>query len=139
MSDLMRKRDDLARAAFRVHESEEAKRPIILAIGEIRLWKTVGHLLRSSSDLAYADFADLSLEFLRAIAPDVIVSPLMSRSFDCLDLAQVLHRSEFPGRYRIVTSAIKNPGVLLSEIAAQCPGLDTDVHLIGHNANLSVH
>lgn len=105
----------------------EEMRSIILAVGEISLWKSAGRLLHPSAYLTYAEFGDLSPELLATMAPDIVVSSLVSRSFDCLDLAQMLHLSLFKGRYWIIDPHVPNPRIILSEIHALCPGLDVMV------------
>lgn len=127
MSNLRHKKAALASVELGEGCDRNVRRPVILAVGEIALWEQAGRYLESTSQLAFAEFADLSPELLQTLGPDVVVSPMITRSFDCLDLAQLLHQAAFVGRYRIVTPAMPNPRVLLSEIASLCPGLDVDV------------
>ena len=128
LSDLLNKRSE--KLSVRLHEREDQHRSVILAVGEIGLWRETGRLLHGTSDLAYSEFSELCPELFETIAPDVVLSPMVTRSFDCLDLAQFLHSIDFYGRYRIVSQAMPNPRLILSEIAALCPGLDVDLIIL---------
>ncbi len=105
-------------------EVETSLRPIILAVGEVEKWKRSGRALPQDSQIALAEFHDISPELLQTLNPDVVLSPLLCPAFDCLDLAQALTRSGFRGRYRIIAPALPNPAVIISEIEMLCPELD---------------
>ncbi|WP_289052989.1 hypothetical protein [uncultured Aliiroseovarius sp.] len=102
-------------------------RPVILAVGEVSAWRQRGFDLPMDSQITFAEFHEVGGELLDAIAPDVVLSPLLSSAFDCLDLAQLLKTLGFKGRYRAMSGNVPNPAVILSEISACCPGLDFDL------------
>ncbi len=108
-------------------DSNDQIRSIILAVGEIALWRSAGRLLRPSAYLTYAEFSDLTSDVLSTMQPDIVVSSLVSKSFDCLDLAQFLHGCDFTGRYRIIDQHVPDPRMILKEINMLCPGLDVMV------------
>lgn len=58
-----------------------------------------------------------------------VFSATISHNFDCMDIAQILYRNEFRGRYRVIAPDIPKPGLIRREVAAICPGLDFDIEL----------
>lgn len=105
-------------------ENDARLRPIILAVGDVRNWISSGRALPMDSQIAFAEFHEITEELLQTLTPDVVMSPVLTRGFDCLDLAQALHECGFGGRLRVVAPNMPNPLVIQSEIKALCPGLD---------------
>ncbi|MBW6507417.1 MAG: hypothetical protein K0B00_11780 [Rhodobacteraceae bacterium] len=64
------------------------------------------------------------------LRPDVVLAPLMTPSFDMLDLARMLWMLDFRGQVRALTPAIPDPHLVCSEIMAACPGLDFDLIVV---------
>ena len=115
------------------------KRLVVLVIGEVSTWYVDGKVLPWGADNFFADFNDVEEKLLSNFAPDVILSILMSSSFDCLTLAQLLHEIGFSGRYRIILARLPNPEMVLSELRAICPGLDVKFAGIGDSFGLNLH
>jgi hypothetical protein len=105
-------------------ENDARLRPIILAVGDVRNWISKGRALPMDSQIAFAEFHEITPELLQTLTPDIVMSPVLTRGFDCLDLAQALHDGGFRGRLRVVAPDMPNPLVIQSEIKALCPGLD---------------
>ena len=105
-------------------ESDHRSDPVILAVGDVRQWTRAGRALPADSQIAFADFHEINEDLLQALSPDIVMSPVLSRSFDCLDLAQTLYESGFRGRFRVVAPDMPNPRVIQAEISALCPALD---------------
>jgi len=140
LGNMMKQRELLDNApAVRDSDSPDPIRSIILAVGEISLWRMAGRMLHPSAHLTYAEFADLSPELIQAMAPDIVVSSLVSRSFDCLDLAQFLSECRFQGRYRIIDPHVPDPSLIVREINMLCPGLDVRVLQLSQAEKLSSH
>jgi hypothetical protein len=78
-------------------------------------------------DVHYLAFADVTAETLRALDPDLVLSPLVGSGFDCLDLAERLNAARFKGRYRAVVELVPNPALVRGEIAERFPALDFDL------------
>ncbi len=81
-------------------------------------------------DLVVLRFHDISAASLALHEPDVILSPLVSDAFDCIDLAHALAEAGFRGRYRAVAAHIPDPALVRREIRACAPGIDFDIILI---------
>jgi hypothetical protein len=78
----------------------------------------------------YAGIADIGARLIETLCPDVIVSPLITRSFDCIDLAQLLETLGYRGAYCAVTRALPRPEMIRTEIRALCPRLRFDLTFI---------
>lgn len=107
--------------------SENRQTPTVLAVGDIDEWRRHGGDLPADTRLAFTDFRSVTAELFEIMAPTLVLSPLLARGFDCIDLAQVLHGIGFRGRYRAVADLLPDPGMIRREIAGICPGLDFDV------------
>lgn len=101
-----------------------ARGSYILAVGEVGHWRSSGRDLPFDSQIVFADFHDVTAELIASLEPEFILSPLVSGTFDCLDLAQVLHEIGFLGRFRILVPHLPNPRIITAEIKSLCPQLD---------------
>ncbi len=89
---------------------------------------------RSRIESAIADDANIKMvefdEFLELSTrqpADLVLSPMVGDTYDCIDVAQHLFAAGFTGSYRVMTPALPNPGILRQEIRSMCPGLDFDL------------
>lgn len=72
-------------------------------------------------------------------APDLVLSPLLTPSFDALDLARYLTQRMFAGRYLALVDRLPSAGLIRREVAAQSPMLNFDVIVLdGSNPMHSV-
>lgn len=107
------------------HTSDlDASRIRMMAVGELAEWLLTHGGLPASREVAYASFADVTLENLEKWEPEIIVSPVLSRSFDCIDLAQRLADIGFEGGYRAIGLNLPRPKMIEREIRELCPRLD---------------
>jgi hypothetical protein len=107
--------------------TERNQRATILAVGDIEEWARHRGTLPVNGKLAFSSFTGVSAELFDVLAPEIVLSPLLARGFDCIDLAQVLSLIGFQGRYYAVCDALPDPGIIRREIRALCPELDFDV------------
>jgi hypothetical protein len=98
-----------------------------LLVGEYANVQGAETLLPSKSAVFYLDFNDLSADVLRAVNPDVVISPVICATFDCLELAEFLEETEFLGRYRVVLENIPRPEIICREVRRTHPMLDFGV------------
>ncbi len=87
-------------------------------------------LANASPDLTFLPFHQICATSIANLAPDMVLSPLVSEAFDCFDLAHALTGAGFRGRYRAAAAHIPDPGLVRREIRASFPGLDFDIILI---------
>ena len=113
--------------------TEHGHRPLILAVGDLESWNRAGRPLPADSHITYADFVEVTDGLLYSLRPDMVLSPLLSTRFDCIDLAQLLLRLGFSGRYRAMTPPLPNPDIVRREIRSLCPGLDFDLVMISES------
>lgn len=107
--------------------SESRQAATVLAVGDLQEWRRSGRDIPTDSKLAFADFASVTEDLFQVIAPTLVLSPLLARGFDCIDLAQVLHVIGFKGRYRAIAEVLPDPDIIRREIEVLCPGLDFDI------------
>lgn len=106
---------------------QRQSRVSILAVGDTTEWLRRRQPVPPGGRIILASFNDLSQELLARMRPKLVLSPLLARDFDCIDLAQMLFALGFGGQYRVITGDIPNPMIVTAEIRSQCPGLDFDV------------
>lgn len=99
-------------------------RAVTLVVGEIVRWANEGRKVPSVQDLDYIDFEDLTAEKIEAIQPDVILSPLVTDTFDAYQIARYLVSLNFTGRYRAIAPHLPNLSMITLEINAVAPELD---------------
>lgn len=108
-------------------EDRREDQPVILAVGEMSGWGGASDGLPLDSAITFIEFRELSAELLDRLGPDIILSPLLCSSFDCMDLAQVLDGFGFRGRYRAMSAQVPQPELIRREVHACCPRLDFDL------------
>ena len=101
--------------------------PVILAVGEMTGWRGNSEGLPLDSAIVFVEFRELNEELLEELTPDIVLSPLLCSSFDCMDLAQALDALGFRGRYRAMSAQVPQPDLIRREVRACCPRLDFDL------------
>jgi len=110
---------------------EKQNRRIILAVGDVVAWTTSGLALPRRGDVVFAEFHEISSDLLDRLSPSVVISPLLCRSFDCVDLAQVLGVLGYTGKYRAIDAGLPDPALIVREVRSLVPSLDFDVSPLG--------
>lgn len=100
---------------------------VTLVIGEITRWSTEGRNVPYVQDLNYVDYDDLSEETINDIKPSVVLSPLVTDSFDAHQIARYLVSIGYTGRYRAIAPHLPNLSMIKLEISAVAPQLDFDI------------
>lgn len=100
----------------------------IVVVGHPEEWERTGHDLPARrGELRFVAFEDIDAEFLHTAAPAMILSPVLARGFDCIDLAARLAQLGYEGAYRAVSKALPSPGMIEREIRQLYPKLDFGV------------
>ncbi|WP_432450102.1 hypothetical protein [Aliiroseovarius marinus] len=73
------------------------------------------------------EFLSMEAPEFQHIAPDFVVSPLISLEFDCLDMAQKLCQVDFPGTYYVLADNLPNPQIIHKEMRTICPALNFEI------------
>jgi hypothetical protein len=95
----------------------------LLAVGDPEEWRKQGNVLPVTR-MAFVAFHDMSQEMLDTLRPSIIFSPLLARSFDCIELAMLLQKLGYSGEYRAVASDIPNPDLIEREVRQLCPQIN---------------
>jgi len=103
---------------------DQERTPLVraLAVGEPKEWQQQGHSLPSTG-LAFVAFHEVTQEVLDHLQPSVVFSPLLAKSFDCIDLAVLLHGLGYSGEYRALAVGIPKPEVIEREVRQLCSQL----------------
>ena len=107
----------------------------ILIVGDIVRWKTLGRLQTDVAHCVFVNLDDVDPTSLRRIAPDLVLSPLVSDGFDAVDVAIRLMLADYSGRYRVVAEHMPDANIVRAEISAIAPGLDFDLLVLPRPAN----
>lgn len=105
----------------------KTNRSLTLIVGDMEVWVSEGREMPEIDGYFFVDIANLTPAFLREVAPEVVLSALVGRKFDAVEVARKLGHMDFPGAYRILTQNLPDPALILSEIGSVAPELDVDV------------
>ena len=100
---------------------------VVLAVGDTRMWSEQGRRLPSDGHVHFAEFHEVTRDLLVGLRPRLILSPLLARTFDCIDLAQRLGALGYRGPYRAIDIGLPDPGLIVREVRSLVPGLDFEV------------
>ena len=78
-------------------------------------------------EVVFCEFHHLPRAMDHARRPSLVLSPLLARRFDCVDVAQMLHQIDFAGMMRAVGDDLPDPDIVRREVRALCPRLDFDL------------
>lgn len=109
------------------------KKEVILVIGDVHDWLARGRALPEDDILVFCDYSDFNPSVLRSVDPDIILSPLVARQFDALDIATALERARFPGDYRVLSPMLPNPDIIARELQSLAPSVDCGIMQIGND------
>jgi hypothetical protein len=100
---------------------------VVLAVGDVFSLKTQTDADLAGDTTAFADFADVTSELIDALRPQVVVSSVLGRNFDCVDLAEKLSCIGFDGCYRLIGHGMPQPDLVLREIRSLFPDLHVEL------------
>ncbi len=101
-----------------------------LVIGDIRRWALSGRNTASFDNFSFCTQHDLTPDLLRNLCPEMILSPLVGDTFDALDIAAILRRLGYKGRYRAITPFIPSAAIVVAEFATIAPAIDFDLFVM---------
>ncbi len=94
-----------------------------LAVGDSEEWLRERRILTRDS-VAFIAFHEIDETVLASLGPSLVYSPLLATSFDCIDLALLLSKLGYEGRYRAVSDNVPKPNLVEREVRQLCPRLD---------------
>jgi hypothetical protein len=111
----------------------EPQNSLTLMVGDATRLQSVRPQITSKNAIFFIEYSDLTPQIFKAFNPTVVLSPAMSNSFDCLDLAEFLTTCSYTGQYRISLKSIPYPEIILREVRQKHPHLDFDImHDVTH-------
>ncbi|PZX11099.1 hypothetical protein [Celeribacter halophilus] len=108
-------------------EADTAPRRMILMVGDPQRMQMLKKYYPQRTGFFLIEFSDLTQDILNSIAPDCVVAPALCAQFDCLELADLLHRAGFRGSFRAIPKGLPRPDLIREEIASLYPSLDFDM------------
>lgn len=109
---------------------ETAVSPKTLVIGMVTDWVSAGKPLPQDPTLKYVELDEISDDLLTQFAPEVVLSPLVGKGFDAIDVAVRLTSCGYKGRLRATSPDLPNPKIVAKEIRSICPGIDFDLLIL---------
>lgn len=98
----------------------------ILCVGTTRYFSRQPVRPAATDGICFAEFEQVEIALI-ATSPGMVLSPLLSSGFDCVDLAQLLYEFSYQGRYRVVSDDLPQPHIVRDEVRALYPGLNFDI------------
>lgn len=120
----------MSRLALR-REQFDNRRPaseiVVLAVGDVFSIRTRINADLAGDRTAFAEFSEVTPELLEALRPQVVVSSVLGRNFDCVDLAERLCDLGFDGSYRLIAHGMPEPELVRREIQSLFPDLSVEL------------
>ncbi len=118
----------VARNQWVASDCESEVRIKILAVGCLEEWNQPG-AYTSGHAIVYLEFHQVTEDLIRQTGTGVVMSPVLARDFDCIELAIQLHNLGFEGTYRAVAKDFPKPKLIEREVAQMCPRLNFEILL----------
>ncbi|MEE9389496.1 MAG: hypothetical protein V3U96_12900 [Paracoccaceae bacterium] len=99
------------------------KRQIVLVVGQVFTTGHTTNFIAPGARLIFVEYDDVDQKVISDITPDVVMSHLMCRTFDFLDLATSLHAAKFTGCYLVIAPLLPNPDIVIAEAHSHFPEL----------------
>lgn len=106
-----------------VSVSEPSASLKVLAVGDSDEWIKEGKFAPLDG-VEFIAFHAIDEEALARLRPSLVYSPLLATTFDCIDLALLLYKLGYDGRYRALSTNVPKPHVIEREVRQLCPKLD---------------
>jgi len=104
----------------------ELHNPVVLAVGDTFDWNIAARSLPPGSTITFSEIDDIKDAFLQKICPDIVLSSLVCRNFDFIDLAQALQGAHYKGSLRVIVPNLPDPNSVISEARALGPDFDIE-------------
>ncbi len=111
------------RSAVASSSSDQNSLTRIIAVGDASEWEQQGNMLPSGG-IAFLSFHEVTDTLLNDLNPSMIISPVLARHFDCIELAVLLHNLGYSGAYRAMAKDMPKPELIEREVRQICPRLN---------------
>ncbi|PRY95132.1 hypothetical protein BCF33_0746 [Hasllibacter halocynthiae] len=103
----------------------------ILFIGERDAHPDPAALLPGAQEVRVAALSEIGADLLGAVRPTIVISPLVDRGWDAVEVADALARAGYEGRYRATADVLPDAGLVRREVRRVARALDFDVLVTG--------
>lgn len=112
---------DMGRKVF----SKKVSMPIakVLAVGDPNEWEDRDRVFPNARDMAFLEFEKFDETALDHYRPHSIYSQVLTRNFDCVELAERLQSLAFDGLYKAFGRNLPRPNLIEREVRQTCPNL----------------
>ena len=117
----------LTERTTRLTTRTEAALPIVLSIGHSADVSDELKFLAADHKVLSVGYNEATPSMIAAVGPAIVISPLLSPTFDCIDMACILAEAGFRGKFRAVSRPIPNPRLIKREISEISKDLDFDI------------
>ena len=100
---------------------------VVLAVGDVFSIRTRIDADLAGDRTAFAEFSEVTSDLMEALRPQVVVSSVLGRNFDCVDLAERLSEIGFDGSYRLIAHGMPEPDLVRREIESLFPDLQVEL------------
>lgn len=77
--------------------------------------------------IVYTKFDRFARGLVRSLTPEIVVAPLFSDRFDCIDVGRHLQSENYAGRFAIMARDLPNRSMVERELSRHFPKLDIQV------------
>lgn len=78
-------------------------------------------------NVAVIPYDNLDSEAIDGLNPDVVITAIVSSSFDCMDVAGKLTEAEFSGQMNVLSRSLPRPELVLRELRSTYPTIEVDL------------
>jgi len=104
-----------------------ADQPLTLVVGDQSAWDASEKRPPMIPGFKFIDIDALDASVFEDFPATIVLSTLMARGRDVIEIARLLSDLAFSGRYRVIADGLPNPDLVTQEVAAAAPEIDFEV------------
>lgn len=108
----------------------ELARGCVLAIGRVEHWVAELGEVPQDDEISFLELSALTEGALATLEPALVLSPVFTPMFDCVEVATRLVQAKYTGPYRAMGLRLPKPQMVQREVRAACPDLDFAVIVV---------
>jgi len=101
--------------------------PKTLVIGDFSAFTDAEKSLPEIDGFVFAAAEDLVPSLVRKIAPEMILSSIVSGTMDVIEIARKLAQMKYAGAYRVLARHLPRPELVIQEVKLVAPDIDFDL------------
>jgi len=100
---------------------------VFLVVGDMDSLKLSGLKSPQIDNFHFCAIEQVNQIFIARLKPDVILSSLITKQFDIVDLIDILNTINYCGQVRAISTALPDTQLICSEIQSAYPDIDFDL------------